>query len=244
MARAIGEGKEKAEKVNEDMKLNLIGEGLWEYNAPMTMIGIDAGHRMQIIQLSDDRLMVISPVQWSKELAGDLLPLGEVAYVVAPSIMHDLFVKDFAGHYPEAVFMAAPGMKEKFPKWNIANDIPLLWPDTAKGELEFLVVEGIPHLNETVFFHRKSRSLIIADLVFNLGYSGSWLSSALLKLFGVYRKVGPSRYFKTFIKDRRAMRQSIDRILQWDFERIIVGHGKNIENKARQTFEKAYEFLI
>jgi hypothetical protein len=45
------------------------------------------------------------------------------------------------------------------------------------------------------------------------------------------------------MKDRAAVRASIDRILAWDFDRIIVGHGNNIEAHGREVLRDAFSFL-
>jgi len=41
-------------------------------------------------------------------------------------------------------------------------------------------------------------------------------------------------------KDRRAAKQSLERILEWDFDRIILSHGENIESDAKAVLRKAW----
>lgn len=41
--------------------------------------------------------------------------------------------------------------------------------------------------------------------------------------------------------DRKAARASLQRILQWDFARVILAHGDLIESDARRIVEKAWE---
>ena len=45
-------------------------------------------------------------------------------------------------------------------------------PEAWKNEIEQVLVGGMPKVNETVFLHRASDTLIIADLLFNLGSPG------------------------------------------------------------------------
>ncbi len=78
-----------------------------------------------------------------------------------------------------------------------------------RGELEQHVMRGLPRLNEVVFYHKKSRALIVTDLVFNITRSASSLEKLLLRLNGAYRHFGPTRLFNTFfIKDKAARKNS------------------------------------
>jgi hypothetical protein len=36
---------------------------------------------------------------------------------------------------------------------------------------------------------------------------------------------------------------SLDRILSWDFDRVIVGHGELLETGGRSAFRDAYAWL-
>jgi hypothetical protein len=101
----------------------------------------------------------------------------------------------------------------------------------------------MPRLNEVVFLHRHSRSLIIADLAFDFGPDTHWLLATIMKLNGGWGRFSPSRFTKSMMKDRTAVRASIDHILSWDFDRVIVGHGDNIETGGRDIVRRAFEFL-
>jgi hypothetical protein len=45
------------------------------------------------------------------------------------------------------------------------------------------------------------------------------------------------------IKDKRAMRKSIDRILEWDFDRVIMAHGQVVERDGRDLLRAGYSWL-
>jgi hypothetical protein len=59
-------------------------------------------------------------------------------------------------------------------------------------------------------------------------------------MFGVYNKLGQSRLVKMNIKDKQAYKSSIEKILQLDFESIVVSHGNHIKDPKtfRTTLEK------
>ena len=44
--------------------------------------------------------------------------------------------------------------------------------------------------------------------------------------------------------DRRRMRTAVERILDWDFDQIIVGHGAVVENNGQEAFRTAFRWLL
>ena len=83
----------------------------------------------------------------------------------------------------------------------------------------------------------------MADLAFNLGPDMPFLSRVLLRLNDCYCRFGPSRMFKVVIDDPAALRRSIDRILRWDFDRIIVSHGEILTDSPQEALRTAFAFL-
>jgi hypothetical protein len=43
------------------------------------------------------------------------------------------------------------------------------------------------------------------------------------------------------IKDKAAVRESADRVLEWDFDRILLTHKDIVERGGREAFRFAYE---
>ena len=100
-------------------------------------------------------------------------------------------------------------------------------------ELVVLPVGGMPRLNEHVFLHGPSRSLIVADLVFNVDADAqNMVGKLILRLNAIYRRPGTSRIFRALIIDKVALRESLQRILAHEFDRTMVGHGKNVGGRA------------
>jgi len=89
------------------------------------------------------------------------------------------------------------------------------------------------------FCHKATRTLIVADLVFNLSTDQNIVAKLFLKLNGIYDRVGCSRFFRAFIKDREAFDRSIDEVLKWDFDRIVLGHGSIVERGGRTVLKQA-----
>ena len=84
-----------------------------------------------------------------------------------------------------------------------------------------------------VFLHRPSRSLLVTDLLFNMTAPDNWMTGLALRLMGTYKRLGPSRLLRwRLTKDRRALKAGVERMLAWDFVRVIPGHGDVFESPA------------
>jgi hypothetical protein len=223
--------------------LTAIDENLWAAEYPLSLAGVQLGHRMTVMRLAGSDLLLHSPIPLTDELVGELADLGEVRYIVAPSCFHDLFLGPYFERFADATFCAVPGMSKIHPE--MAFDVVLYdqFPKHWEDEVEHILIGGLPKLNEVAFFHEASNTLIVADLVFNMRSSTSWLTRTAMKINGAYGRVAPSRYFKSHVKDKRAFGASVERILEWDFERIVVGHGAIVESNGREVLAAAFEWL-
>ena len=211
---------------------------------PYRTMGIWLGRQLVVIRLPAGGLWIHSPIPWDDNLRTALAHMGPVTHVIGPNRYHDECLQSFQTEYPEAQFHAAPGLASSRTDVRFVaeplGDIP--HPDWREV-IDQHLVRGMPRLNEVVFFHRPSRSLILADLAFDLKQEGPWLSRWALRLTGAWGRLTPSRFCRSMMQDRPAVRRSIDTILGWDFDRIIAGHGRNIETGGRAAFRDAFAFL-
>jgi hypothetical protein len=224
-------------------RLQQLHSDLWVCAVPYRAMGLNIGRQLVVVRLAGGGLWVHSPIPVTDDLRRELAALGEIRHVVGPNCYHDECLREFQAEYPAALFHAAPGLAAQKRDVRFGaelSDRP--HPDWA-GALEQHLVRGMPRLNEVVFFHPASRSLLIADLAFNLGPDGPWLLGLLMKSNGIWGRFGPSRFCKFMMKDKAAVRASLDRVLAWDFDRVIVGHGRNLEADAKRVFREAYAFL-
>jgi hypothetical protein len=210
----------------------------------LPIVGAEIGVRMTVIRLHDGGLMLHSPVRLDRDTRDALDALGPVRAVVAPSRIHHLFIVDYRSPYPKARFFAAPGLSEKrtdFRFDELLGDQP---PDIWRGQVEQHLFQGAPVLNEVVFFHKASRTVIFTDLVFNIPADKAASAPAFFWILGVSGRFGPHRLMRLRgIRDRRAARASVERIMRWDFDRIIMSHGDVLETNGRKCLAEAFLFL-
>ena len=225
------------------MTLAALAPNLWELNAPLSVVGMALGHRMTVARLPDGGLWVHSPVAHSPALAAELAQLGPVAHIVAPNAIHDTYLEGWFAAFPSTRFHGARGFAKFRPDLKFTDTLGDT-PDAAwAATFDQHMIRGMPRLNEVAFLHRASRTLILTDLAFNLGPEMPLLSRVLLRVNGCYCKFGPSRLLKTTIKDRAALRRSLDHLLAWDFDRVVVSHGRNIETGGKTMLREAFAFL-
>jgi hypothetical protein len=195
--------------------------------------------RMTVIRLRDGRLILHSPAPLSPALREELDALGPVGFVVVPEA-HGRFAGEASRHYPAARLLAAPGPASRQRSLafhaSLADRPPAAWA----GQVDSLLVEGF-RLHEVVLLHQPSRTLVITDLCFHVQRSPSRLARTFFRANGMWRCFGPSRLIRLLaVSDRAAFRASLERVLRWDFERIVPGHGDVLEHGGPQALRAAW----
>ena len=214
--------------------------GIWTVATPLKLAGVDFGTRMTIVRIGGDGLVLISPCPIDDALAEEVDALGQVRAIIAPNAFHYLYFVDAAERYPEAGRYLAEGVAGKLgsaPTGSVtlSAEADPLW----KADLEQIVIEGAPKTNEVVFFHPASRTLILTDLCFNFNPAPSGWPGIFLRIVGAHGRLAVSRLMRTLLKDRKKVRLVIARILEWDFEQIVVTHGGVVRNGGRDLFRAA-----
>jgi hypothetical protein len=233
------------------MPLQSIGTNLWIAEQPLRFMGLSVGTRMSVIRLADDRLVIVSPIAPTAELIQQIDALGAVAYIIAPNRYHHLFAAAFKQQYPQAEFLAAMGLAEKCPQLKIDRVLTEtagnLGADFHYQQFPGIYVpsiKGADPLNEIVFYHRPSRTLIITDIAFNFDRSFDWVTQTVAKLIRSYNQLRPSILEQWMIQDRDVIEQSVRRVLEWDFEPVIMAHGRVVHRDGKAQFKAGYEWFL
>jgi hypothetical protein len=213
---------------------------VWTATVPFTVLQMPIGHRMTVVRLADGGLWLHSPIAHTPDLVRELRRLGPITHWVAPSRTHDLFLDGWFAGEPQAQSYGAPKLRGPHPDWKftawLAEDLAAPW----RGELDLLPIEGAPRVGEWMFLHRPSKTAITADVLFNLGTGAGGLGGLMLRLMGTHGRARVSRLFRATIVDRPALERSLRRVLEWDFERLIVGHGEPLLEDAKGALARAF----
>ena len=187
--------------------------------------GGDLPLRMTVLQLADGSVVLHSPIRIDDALAAELEAVGPISHLIAPNCFHHVFAGKAKERWPNAKLLGAPGLAEKRPDLAFDGELgdSLLAPLAA--ELDACVVGGSPRMGEVVFFHRATRTLLATDLVFNLDNPPGLALRLALSMMGNRRGLKQSRLLRVFNKDRAALQASVERIINFPAERVIMGHG-------------------
>lgn len=107
-----------------------------------------------------------------------------------------------------------------------------------------LALNGASLLNECVFLHRPSRSLILTDTAFHFDESFAMTTQLTARIMGGFKQLRPSLLEKLATTEKDRVKQSVRRVLAWDFERVIMAHGSIIEKDGKRRFKEGYEWFL
>jgi hypothetical protein len=66
----------------------------------------------------------------------------------------------------------------------------------------------------------------------------------VFRLAGIYGRLAPTLLERLFVRDRAAFRHSLERILEWPFERVVVAHGEVSEDSGREELIRGYRWAL
>ena len=179
--------------------LETIAQGVWSVPAPFKILGlIHLNGRMTIVRLRDGGLWIHSPVPINAKLQESIDALGPVRALVAPSRLHHMFVQPWKDAYPQAKIYAAKGLAKKRPDLSIdavIEDTPL-WEEFHQKR-----IRGMPAVQEVLFLHRDSQTLITTDFLFYMP-DASGFTNFYAWLNGFKQRVSTPFIFRSVIKDK------------------------------------------
>lgn len=158
--------------------LTPLAEDIWIVDGPtIDFYRIPFPTRMTVIRLANGELFLHSPINWTPELAAALEELGPIRHLVSPNWIHYAYIGDWAARYPEATSWASPGVRARAESRNVKitfdRDLAEAPAPEWAEDLDQLIVEGSKVHTEVVFFHKKSRTLVLTDLIENMARKGS-----------------------------------------------------------------------
>jgi hypothetical protein len=192
---------------------------------------------MTVIRLPSGDLWLHSPIAWSERLARSIANLGQVRHLIAPSTLHYWHLNVWRDRFPEARSYGPPGLASRA-KTRLVLDETLdeKVPDAWEDAFDQCVTRGSA-LTEVDFFHRASRTLVVTDLIENFEPQRvrNPLLRWLIRLAGAADPDGkaPIDLRLSFLGHRGEVRKSVERMLAWAPERIILSHGRCYEANRR-----------
>ena len=228
------------------MCLNKVGENIWCIDGePVKMFTTPFQTRMTIVRLASGKLWLHSPVMPSEKIYNLVNEIGEVSYLVAPNTLHHLSLEHWMQVYPEAKLFGVERLPEKRTDLKFSGILADSPEPEWSGEIDQLYFRGSNILLEVAFFHKPSKTLILTDLIQNHDPRKENLFWRFIKYInGVLSPHGGvPKDLRLIIRDKEKARTSLQGILSWDFERLIISHGLCIENDAKRYVSSSFSWL-
>lgn len=229
--------------------IEYVKERIWLLEYPVRFGGMDLFGRTTIIRLENGDLIVHDPCKIDKLTKEKIDELGIVKYIIAPGSYHHLFVPDFQKKYSDAETYICPGLERKRPdikfEWILGNKPDYRW----EGAIDQVLVQGTKLICEVAFYHKSSRTLILVDLLENIGDDYGHEAGLLLRfwwktIFRMWNNPKAAPEYQMGWGNKEVVKTALNKILSWDARRVIIAHGENIEEHVSETLAKAWKRVL
>lgn len=215
--------------------LNLVAENIWELTYPLSLVGAQLGRRVTILRLKSGKLLIHSTGPFTPADIRAIKALGTPGWIVDVTLNHDTFADLGRAAFPEIPY----GVPDDFIHVDGERFSLIAPPSEWRDEIGVIEMAGMPRVREYAFHHRPSRTLIVADLVFNFEQCSTWTRQFFRWAGGIKEYPGMSRLFAAMIADKPAFTRSLEQVFQCDFDRLIVAHGQIIQTDAKARLANA-----
>jgi len=171
------------------LRQEVVKDTVWTFDQLQGILYVVVPIRMTVVKLEAGGLLIYAPVAPTREcirLVKELVAKhGDVKYIILPTISgleHKVFVGPFARRFPNAQVFVAPN------QWSFPVNLPLSWlgfpskrthilpSDSSQtpftDEFDYAVLGPIElgpgRFEEVVFFHKRSRTLLVTDSVLSV----------------------------------------------------------------------------
>jgi glyoxylase-like metal-dependent hydrolase (beta-lactamase superfamily II) len=202
--------------------------------------------KMTVFLLATGEVAVHSAIAMDEAGMAALEAIGRPSWILVPNSLHYSDAGWYGDRYPSArVLVPAAARAKLFEKVRrIDGSLDEDWPEALRGELAVVPLAGT-RIGEVAFVHGPSRTLVLTDAAFHYkNHDLPWLARAFMHANGAYDRFGPSRIFTSFVVgDRGALRASIEALLEHEFDRVIVSHGRVLETGGKDAMRAAFAWL-
>ncbi|MCP4318175.1 MAG: DUF4336 domain-containing protein [Hyphomicrobiales bacterium] len=236
--------------IKQTSQIEPVGQDIWVVEGSLVNFwGFRYPTRSVIVRLDNGDLWIWSPIALSDALRRELEDIGQPRHLVSPNKIHHLFLRDWSAAYPAALLWGPRSTIRKRKDLTfqepLENSSPAQWID----EFDQAWFRGSIAMDEIVFFHRKSRTAIIADLSENfddafLYANWSGWQRRVAHLWGIVEGKGyaPLEWRLSFI-NRRLLRTARDKVLAWNPDRVIMAHGNWQKSGGHRFLAKSFEWI-
>lgn len=173
----------------QTLRQEVVKNTVWTFDQLQGILYVVVPIRMSVVKLEAGGLLVYAPIAPTREcirLVQELVDQhGDIKYIILPTVSgleHKVFVGPFARRFPNAQVFVAPN------QWSFPLNLPLSWlglpyqrthllPEDSSqtpfaSEFDYAILGpielGLGRFEEVVFFHKRSRTLLVTDSVLSV----------------------------------------------------------------------------
>lgn len=235
-----------------------LGEGIGIVDGPLvymsypglSFLNIPFPTRMTVVRLAGGDFWLHSPIAYDAALARALASMGPIRHLVSPNKIHYAHIQEWKDAFPDATAWASPGVRERAEAQaasvHFDADLTGTAPEAWRDCMLQTVIPG-SFLDEVVFFHRASRTLILADGIENFELPKiKQPYRFLVWAAGAYHPHGqmPIDLRSTFWPKKDAVREAAAEMISWQPDHIVLSHGRLIDHDAVAALRYAFRWAL
>jgi hypothetical protein len=231
--------------------LKPLGRNLWFADGgDVSFKGFDYPTRMAVVRLADGSLWLWSPIEMTVALNDEVCALGPVGHIVSPNKLHYLFLNEWQAAFPDARLWATASTIARCRDLQFAGALGDDPPPDWQGQIDQYHFANSLFLDELIFFHRESRTAIIADLsqTFTEAYLKAhwpWWMRPIARLSKMVEGWGyPPIDYRISFRRRATARPKIRALIDEHPEHVLVAHGEIVRAGGEAFLRRAFSWLL
>jgi hypothetical protein len=173
-----------------------------------------------------------------------------VRHLVSPNKLHHLFLGEWHARFRQAKIWGTASTVARFPELPFAGTLADAAPPDWAGQIDQSHFPNSPFLDELLFFHRESRTAIVADLSQSFGEAFLtrhwpwWLRWLARRARMVEGQGYPPLELRLTFRDRAAARAKVRALIEAGPERVVVAHGEIVRSGGAAYLRRAFSWLL
>jgi hypothetical protein len=226
--------------MNESALSTVVADRIWSLERPVWFSGARLRARTTVVRLDDGSLLLHTPAPPTDALAEELRALGPVRWLVVPNRWHHLGAPAAAALFREARLVGPASALRRNRLLRLDLDLHDGQFGKLVAEFDALPLAGVPFWDETVLYHRPTRTLLGADIVCSAGVNDHFTWRLGARIYGCYERVRVPPDARKKLEDKAAAARSLRAMIERPAERLIIGHGDIIEEGCREHLAHAW----
>jgi hypothetical protein len=155
-------------------------------------------------------------------------------------------MQEWIEEFPNSKSYASPGLAKKRSDVNFSKELGMRPEVEWEKDIDQTIFKGSSLVEEVVFYHRSSKTLILADLIENFKPETlGWGLRIIARLGGVLSPNGkaPADWRLSFMFGKKAARASLAKILEWSPDMVVIAHGECVFGNGLEFIRKSFSWV-